>query len=560
VVRFKPSVTNRFRAATLAAGRTGIGSVDAVSQGYGAVALEPQFRGVTGAGRDGPAAGLSSCYRMTFTAPVDVVAAAAEYALLPDVESAQPIGVHDLYAVPNDGEFSSQWHLEQAAGPDVGASGAWDIETGDGEIIVAILDTGIRYFHQDLGGANASYANPGGADGNMWINWIEKNGAAGVDDDANGYVDDWIGWDFVNGAAPCWSGEDCDTQDNDPRDFFGHGTHCAGSVAAINNNGYAVSSVAGGWGDGTLQATADGVKVMACRIGWSSRAFLTEVGRVRMDFAAQALVYAAANGARIAVCSWGSSDSGGLAAAVDYFIASGGLVFHAAGNDGTESADYLGQRADVINVAATDRDDCLADFSNRGDWVDVAAPGAEVLSTWHDHDDPSVDHVAALDGTSMAAPIAAGVAALLWSQNPERTAGQVRQLLEDNCDDVYGLSCNGGESGNIGSGRVNAQAALLAGAPTAADAPPAGIGVVVANYPNPFNPGTRIRFRLDRPGTATLAVYDVNGRLVETLVDARLPAGEHTTVWSAPEAASGVYFGRLEAGGTVATVRMVLLK
>jgi len=355
--------------------------------------------------------------------------------------------------------------LDQANDHDMDAPEAWDIETGASSVIVAILDTGVRYFHKDLGGSNASYDNPGGANGNMWVNWAEKNGTSGVDDDGNGYVDDWVGWDFVDGGSNCWSGEDCNTEDNDPRDFNGHGTHCAGNVAAINNNGYATSAASGGWGDGSLQPTANGVKVMACRIGWSGRYFIWEVGYVRMDFAAEALYYAADNGAKIASCSWGSSNSGGIADAIDYFVAHGGLIFKAAGNDNSESADYMCGRSDVISVAATDSNDCKADFSDYGTWVDICAPGTGIWSLYHDHTDPQNDYVASLDGTSMATPLAASVAALIWSHNPSWTADQVKQQLFDSADDISGLSCNASYSGKLGAGRINAYNAVNTGTP-----------------------------------------------------------------------------------------------
>jgi len=562
ILQLEPATNEFVDPVSLAAGLTGVREIDAVSETYGATALEPQFPGARPEMIDGRRFDLSTFYRLTFDGPVDVDRVIARYEDLAGVKRAEPIGIHAVYATPNDGEFAGQWHLENATGADIGATGAWDLETGNADIVVAVLDTGVRYFHKDLGGAGASYTNPTDVDGNMWVNWTEKNGVSGIDDDGNGYVDDWIGWDWVDGAAPCWSGEDCETPDNDPRDFNGHGTHCAGNVAAINNNGFAVASIAGGWGDSTLQASANGVRIMACRMGWSGRVVFSEVGRVRMDFAAQALYYAADNGARIASCSWSSSDSGGLSAALDYFIASGGLVFHAAGNDDSSTPDYLGGRADVINVAATDPDDCRADFSNYGTWVDLCAPGVEILSTWHDHDDPGGDYAAEIDGTSMAAPMAAGVAALLWSQHPARTASLVRQILEDGCDDIDALPCNSGKSGELGAGRINALTAIQKGAATAAsqDSPAPASGTLMVNYPNPFNPTTQLRFTLDEPGFVTLEVFDVRGRYVGTLLAEELPAGEHAVTWRATGMPSGVYLGRLVAGARASTRRMVLLK
>jgi len=342
------------------------------------------------------------------------------------------------------------------------------------------MDTGVRYFHKDLGGSLASYSDPTNVDGNMWVNWDEKNGVSGVDDDGNGYVDDWVGWDWVNGVIGGWPGEDCNIEDNDPRDFNGHGTHCAGIVAAITNNGYATSSPAGGWGNGALQPSANGVKVMALRIGWSGKYNRKEVGYVRMDFAAEAFYYAANNGAKIASCSWGCSNSGGIAAAIDYFLASGGMIFKAAGNDGTQIADYMCSRTDIISVAATDENDCKASFSTYGTWVDISAPGVNILSLYHLHTDPVNDYVASMGGTSMATPLAASVAALIWSQNPSSlTATLVEQNLYNSADDIDSLPCNIAYSGKLGAGRINAFNAVgscdvtpaFSGSPTSGCAP-----------------------------------------------------------------------------------------
>ena len=432
----------------------GVPDFDAISRQFGVSRLAKQFKG-SQEGFFSPTKNLARYHKAKFERGT-LEEAMAAFLKHPMVDRVDPIGIHTLYAAPNDGWFSDQWHLHQANDHDVDAPEAWDVETGSSSLIIAILDTGVRYFHKDLGGANASYTNPTAADGNMWINSAEKNGTAGVDDDGNGYVDDWIGWDWVDNVSSCWTGEDCSTPDNDPRDFNGHGTHCAGNGAAITNNGYATCGIAGGWGEGTLEPAGNGVKIMTCRIGWSGVYVLWEVGYVRMDFAAQAFYYAADKGAKIASCSWGSSNTGGISAAIDYFLANGGMIFHAAGNDDLQIADYMGSRTDIINVAATDGMDCKAAFSNYGSWVDISAPGTGVWSSYHSHDDPQNDYVAPLDGTSMACPLAAGVAALVWSRHPDWSASQVEQRLYETADDIDSLACNSSYSGKLGAGRVNA--------------------------------------------------------------------------------------------------------
>lgn len=486
VVKFDRATIASFDKSALVRGRFGVADFDALAEKYRSVNVTekfPQARAKRYMGREVDLRGWTG---IKFSGAVDLDAVIADFLAKAGVLDAQKIGIHAVYATPNDGNYSSQWHLNQSNDVDVDAPEAWNIQTGNSSIIVGVLDTGVRYFHKDLGGSNASYNTPTAVDGNMWINWAEKNGIAGVDDDGNGYVDDWVGWDWVTGVTG-WSGEDVSTPDNDPRDFNGHGTHCAGNIAAINNNGYACAAVSGGWGSGSLAPTANGVKVMALRIGYSARQLIYEVGYVRMDFAASAFYYAANNGAKITSCSWGSSNSGGIAEAVDYFLASGGLIFKAAGNDNTQNADYLNNRGDLISVAATDQNDVKASFSTYGTWVDISAPGVGIYSLYHNHNDAQNDYIASMDGTSMATPIAASVAALIWSQNPSWTAAQVKQRLFDTADDIYSIPGNASFSGKLGAGRVNAFAAVNTGGPAAPNAqfigaPTSGCAPLTVNF------------------------------------------------------------------------------
>ncbi|MBD3178872.1 MAG: S8 family serine peptidase, partial [Candidatus Latescibacteria bacterium] len=275
---------------------------------------------------------LSKYYIVQFSEKYRLEEVMEAYRSTDFIDNVEPIGVHPvLESIPNDSYFlSDQWNFLDNEDNDIDATDAWDYETGEETVIVGDLDTGVQYNHQDLGGG-APYTN-----GNVWINWDEYEGESGVDDDGNGYVDDWVGWDFVDNITGAWPGEDADTPDNEPTDFNGHGTHIAGIMSAITNNSYGVAGLAGGWG-----TPPNGIKVMALRIGWSANYGGYEVGFVRMDFAAQAIYYAVNNGASAINCSWGSSNSGGLGAAVDYAVSQGVVVVHAAGNDGSSSADYL---------------------------------------------------------------------------------------------------------------------------------------------------------------------------------------------------------------------------
>lgn len=438
-------------------GKLGISSIDSISilnDAHYVVRFFPHFKIKEAFGRPND---LDLWFKIFFDKEVDLQKIVAQYSSLDEILVAETTKIAPLYATPNDPQYSLQWHLNQANDADIDAPEAWDIFTGDTTIIIGMTDTGVKWFHTDLAGSQAVESNHSTIKGNMWINYSELNGVSSADDDANGYIDDWVGWDFVTGNPEILDlGDDYDVADNDPRDYEGHGTHCAGNVSAINNNGINVCSAAGGWGE-DANGKGNGVKVMALRIGWAD----FPSGRVSWDFAAEAFTYAADNGAKIVSCSWGSGDNAALTDATNYFLynttsPTGSepmlrLIFKAAGNDGNDlgnsSGDYLIDRDDVITVAATDANDHRASFSNYGAVVDISAPGDNIYST-----SINSNGYESLSGTSMATPIAASVAALIWSYNPALSASLVRKILFDSADPLS-------DSG-MGAGRVNAYNAL----------------------------------------------------------------------------------------------------
>ncbi len=450
-------------------GLTGINEIDQLAGQLGVAGLWQQFPKAKSFDIYGHPMNLLGWFKIRFNSDVDVYAAVQQYKLLNGVADAEVIGIHPLSVVTvNDPNYTNgdMWYLNHVSDHDVDAPEAWGIERGNNSIIVADLDSGFRYYHKDLGGANASSTNKGASRGNMWINQAELNGSANVDDDGNGYVDDWIGWDFVTGNPQNFNvGDDYDVEDNDPSDHNGHGTHTIGTIGAISNNGYAVSSVAGG--DGETGGQGNGVRLMPLRIGWDD---VLGLGFVGMDFAANAFIYAADNGAKIANCSWGSSNTGGLGDAINYYLYGTTtpansdpqlrLIFKAAGNDNNENSDYMLDRSDVIGVAATDSNDVKAGFSTYGVFVDISAPGDQIMSTYHDPNNDATDQVAFLSGTSMATPATASVAALVWSHNNALTASEVEQILYDTADNIEGIAGNSAYIGKLGAGRVNAYAAV----------------------------------------------------------------------------------------------------
>jgi len=395
----------------------------------------------------------------------------AAYAAHPSVAHVEPIGIHTLRATPNDTYYDDppaefpydQWHYWDSYGID--ADLAWDVEPGDATVVVGVIDSGIKYDHGDLGGTNPPGPDDNSTNGNIWVNNQEIPGN-GIDDDSNGYIDDVIGWDFVESTSQytytCVD-LDCGGADNDPFDGNGHGTHVAGTIAAITNNGYAVAGIAGGYSDGTSSGTANGVKVVPCRAGWTIKYRNQETGILYMDYVAEAMYYMAElkiRGENVAAVNYsaGSSNSGGLEAAVDYMLAQDIMLMVAAGNSNSSTADYLGSRTDCMDVGATDQSGAGASFSNYGSWVDVAAPGVLIMSTTTDRTNPTADYIAPFDGTSMSCPHVVGVAALLESYNPSLSAQDKWDLIVNNVTAYNGTK-------DVGSGILNARLALDAAGP-----------------------------------------------------------------------------------------------
>ena len=484
VVKFDSATMKAVNRESFKVGRTEIPALDKVAVHHGAKLIKVQFPGSHERKiHKGKVIELSGWHTIEFEKDIDPRTIVEEYKKIPGVISAEPVAITSLTEMTPDDTTSCcissecgydlQWHLSKIQAP-----AAWNITTGNPSIIVAVLDTGIRYYHKDLGGSDASYTTPTSTNGNMWINAVEKNGTTNVDDDGNGYVDDWIGWNWIDG-------------NNDPDDTDGHGTSCASVVAALNDNGYKMASVAGGWGNGTLQPKGNGVKVMALKVGG---------GYSYMDYVAEALVYAAEKGAQIATCSFYSYYSSNIDEAMGYFISpstsrpKGGLLFVSAGNNNVQMSSgdntvdyYMCTNSGVVCVAATDENDCKASYSNYGSLVDISAPGGRSgypIYMLGASSNPAVDYCAYGDGTSFATPMAAGVAALIWSINPSWTAAQVKAQLFSSADNINNLPCNSQYSGKLGYGRINAYQAVSA---SYTDTDGDGIPDVIDNCPSTPN-------------------------------------------------------------------------
>jgi subtilisin family serine protease len=327
-------------------------------------------------------------------------------------------------ALPNDPSFAFEWGLLNTGqyaglpGNDIGATRAWDVTTGSRNVVVAVIDSGIDLAHPDLAA-------------NLWVNPGEVAGD-GIDNDGNGFVDDVHGWDFVD-------------NDGVPQDGFGHGTHVAGIIGAVGNNGTGVTGV--NWQ----------VSIMALRIqddrgaGTTSRvlAALRYATMMRRDYGV--MIVASNN-------SWEAP--AGYSVVVEQAIrehGEAGITFvAAAGNNGTNTdltPKYPGgyDLPNVITVASLTPQGVLASSSNHGATsVDVAAPGTVIQSTFKD------GGYRILSGTSMAAPHVTGVAALLAAAKPDISVAEIRAAILGGATPVASLA------GKVAGGRLNAWGALAA--------------------------------------------------------------------------------------------------
>lgn len=443
---------------------TGVTQLDRVNQKVKAVSMKrlipysPKFE------ERHKAAGLDLWYEIRFEdAGVTPMQAKNLYKTVPGIQIAEnvrpmkmvggetfrPISPDDIAkaakaaATPpfNDPLLSQQWHYHNdgslpgsVVGADANVWEGWKTETGKSDVLVAIIDGGYQYDHPDL-------------QQNVLVNEAELNGQPGVDDDKNGYVDDIYGYNFVINSGDVSA--------------HSHGTHVAGTVGAVNNNGVGVAGVAGGNGNG-------GVKMISCQI------FDNRSG-ADANYAG-ALIYAADMGASIAQCSWGWDADGyyeqAVLDAIDYFTQfgggekmHGGLCIFANGNTGDEGEYYPGCYEKVVAVGAMDPLKQPASYSSYGDWCDITAPGGNedygekygVLSTL-----PNSTY-GYNEGTSMATPHVSGIAALILSKygSTEFTNENLRQQLVASVNDFY--TDNPEVAGKFGSGYIDAFKALQMG-------------------------------------------------------------------------------------------------
>ena len=352
----------------------------------------------------------------------DATQTAAEYAALPEVEYAErnfEITLDSTPLFPGDPRFSEQWALSNDGsrggkqGADISATHAWHVTTGDDDVVIAVLDSGVDYTHSDL------------------VNniWLRPAGVAPYEDDAAGTIQDMHGYNALENNA-------------DPMDDNGHGTHCAGIIGAEGGNDIGVSGV--NWK----------VRIMPLKFmnagGYGTTKDAVEAINYVIDRRKQGV------NVRVISASWGSTNkSRALEDVIKKAYEAGVLFVAAAGNASTDNdrrphypSSY--NVGNVISVAALDRNDRLASFSNYGvKSVAIAAPGVEILSTWlgEEYEEKS--------GTSMATPVVAGVAGLIAANEPRISVDDLRKRIlgaVDKIDSLQGKIATGG--------RINAAKAL----------------------------------------------------------------------------------------------------
>jgi thermitase len=357
----------------------------------------------------------------------DATTIAAQYSLIPEVEYAEPNYDIELDEIdgplvpilPHDPQFNDQWALANSGqrggkkGADISATLAWATTIGSEDVVVAVLDSGVDYNHEDLAP-------------NMWVRPSEM---APYHDDELGTIDDINGYSAVDGIS-------------DPMDDNGHGTHCAGIIGAEGENNLGIAGV--NWD----------VRIMPLK-------FMNAGGFGTTKDAIEAINYVierkkAGVNVRIISASWGSTQKSRALEDVIRKAYENDILFVAAAgnastnNDRTPHFPSSYNVPNVISVAALDRHDDLAKFSNYGPKsVAIAAPGVEILSTWlgNQYEEKS--------GTSMATPVISGVAALILAENPGMSVDDLRKRLMDSTDPIVALNGK-----TVSGGRINAQKAL----------------------------------------------------------------------------------------------------
>jgi subtilisin family serine protease len=426
---------------------------------------------------------------------------------IPWVEYAEQQPLHRVEYIPNDYNASLQWGLAKIQAP-----GAWSVTTGSATIIVAIVDNGTNYAHQDLAA-------------NAWVNSGEIEGN-GLDDDLNGFVDDVHGYDVAdddgNPMPPA----------NSNGTPFSHGTHCAGIAAGVTDNGLGLASI------------GSHIKFMSVKCAHDS----TAGGSLTNAY--DGVDYAIFNHANVISMSFASPNASSTWSYLVSVANTLGIVLvAAAGNDASNTPVHPASDNYVIAVGATEWNDHKAPYSNYGTWIDVMAPGTSIQSTLPD----GGNTYGSLSGTSMACPLVAGLAGLILSVNPTLTPAQVLTLIENGCENIDAI--NPGYGGLLGVGRINAANSLQV----------LSIGEVVYQtpplflYPNIGDGLFEIDSDRDFHEPVITEVYNPAGQKVLGITLPPLSSTGKTELNLRDQLPDGTYFIRFSDGtGTIQTFQVVI--
>lgn len=379
---------------------------------------------------------LADLYLITPAKGTDAARLASELSALPGVIFSEPETMLRLDFVPSDSAWSSQWGMQR-----IGMEKAWDVTRGSGDVVIGVIDTGIDYEHPDIRTQhwiNTSEDINGNRRFDPWPVSEVRGGVPGdfdgVDNDGNGFIDDVIGYDFVDqpGVSNA-AGGDYFQPDADPLDEMGHGTSVAGIIGAATDNGIGVAGIAPDCRMMTLRA-------------FDARGVGSE-GDV-----ARALAYAVANGVRVVNMSFGDVVySRVLRDIIRWAYARGVVMIASSGNSQSTALHYPSAYDETISVSATASNDIIAGFSNYGQTIDIAAPGSDILTT------DLGGRYTPFYGTSASAPFVTGVAALVLSQHPGFGPEEVRGILIASAED---LGAQGWDE-RYGAGMLRADRAVV---------------------------------------------------------------------------------------------------
>lgn len=379
---------------------TGIPSLDARAARYGIRSITPFVTApalLSKAPATAAAAAVRSLVKISFDADVDPRLVARDLAGDPAVDYAEPYYVFPLQHTPNDPRLSQQWALAMMKMQE-----AWDVTTGDSTIIIGSVDSGVDWTHEDL--SQAIYRNPGewGTSGELSSN--------GIDDDGNGKIDDWHGWDFI-GAGSAQSPQ----PDNNPMDgAIGHGTGTSACFGAAANNGLGIAG------------TSYRAKILAIKTG-------AEAASLGILAGYEGLLYAIDMNCRVINCSWGGTGAFSQAYQdiIDYAYSKGALVVGSSGNnplDNDRQPHWPSSFNHVLNVGSIEASGAASNWCTFGTSVHVYAPGANVLTARRGGGYQNQT------GTSFSSPLVSGLAALIFAKNPTWTPDQVMKQIRVTAD------------------------------------------------------------------------------------------------------------------------------